>query len=217
MTTTLPVTPRDESTTADALRANGAVPAVVYGPKQEPIGITVDAKVFDKVRQAAGESTIVELTGLKESVEVLIKDIAFDPVKQRVTHVDFYAIERGKEMTTHVPLHFIGEAPVEKSGLGTVTKVHQDLTVTCRPSALPSHIDVDVSSLAAVEDKILVKDLALPKEVKVEAEADEPVAVVSVAKEEVEETPEAVDMDAIEVEQKGKEETADSAAEEKAA
>ena len=102
MTFTLSVTTRDEATTLNALRATGLVPAVVYGPKQEPLAITLSEKDFDKIRKEAGESTIVELKGLKDTVEVLIKDVEFNPVKQQVLHVDFYAIERGKDMTTHV-------------------------------------------------------------------------------------------------------------------
>ena len=205
MTITLPVTMRDKATTAKTLLANGSLPAVVYGPKQEPIPVTLDAKVFDKIRHDAGESTIVELTGLKETIEVLIKDLDFNPVKQQVMHVDFYAIERGKEMTTHITLNFVGDAPVEKSGAGSVTKVLQEVTVTCRPSSLPSHIDVDVSSLVNVEDKIFVNDLKVPEGVTVDTEGEDPVAVVSAARTEAEpESETTVDMEAIEVEQKGK-------------
>lgn len=205
MTIKLPVTVRDQAINLGALRENGNVPAVVYGPKQEAIQITLSGKEFDKVLKEAGESTIVELTGLKETAEVLIKDVDFNPVKNQVVHVDFYAIERGKEMTTHVPLEFVGEAPVEENKLGNVTKVLHEVTVTCLPKDLPSHIDVDLSVLATIEDKIHVSDLKLPAGVAVDMDADETVAVVSVAKEEVEEVSE-VDMDSIEVEKKGKEE-----------
>jgi len=208
MTITLPVTERDNATTVDKLRASGTVPAVVYGPKQEPIHITIDAKEFDKIRKEAGESTIVELTGLKEPVEVLIKEVEFNPVRQQVMHADFYAVERGKEMTVNVALEFVGEAPVEASREGTVTKVLHEVEVTCMPRNLPSHIEVDISSLVEVSDKVHVSDLEIPEGVKLETDPEDSVAVVSAAKEEVEEEEVAeVDMDAIEVEQKGKEET----------
>lgn len=203
MTITLAVTPRDESTTTESLRADGKVPAIIYGPKQEPAPVTIDAKELDRVIKTAGESTIIEVSGLKNQVEALIKDVDFSPVKQQVLHVDLYAIERGKEMTVNVPLHFVGEAPVEHARAGSVTKVLHEVEVTCRPSNLPSHIDVDISVLATVEDKIHISDLKVPAGVTIEAEPDETVAVVSVAKEESAETAE-LDMDAIEVEHKGK-------------
>jgi large subunit ribosomal protein L25 len=213
MTITLAVTARDESKSTDVIRKAGDVPAVVYGTKQEPISITLSGKEFDKVRKEAGESTIVELSGLDETIEVLIKDVAFHPVKQEVTHVDFYAFERGKDMTTTVPLEFIGEAPVEESKEGTVTKVLHEIEVTCRPSALPSHIDVDISGLVNVEDKIHISDLKAPEGVTIEGEPEDPVAVVSAAKQVSEDDEEAageIDMDAIEVEEKGKGESEDS-------
>jgi large subunit ribosomal protein L25 len=213
MTITLAVTARDESEKVEVMRKNGDVPAVVYGTKQVPIAITLSGKEFEKVRKEAGESTIVELSGLEEPIEVLIKSVDFHPVKQQVTHVDFYAFERGKDMTTTVPLEFIGEAPVEESKDGSVTKVLYEVEVTCRPSHLPSHIDVDISGLVHVEDKIHISDLKAPEGVVVEGDPEDPVVVVSAARQTTEEEDEAsteIDMDAIEVEEKGKGEEEES-------
>lgn len=206
MTISLAVTARDKSIKGEAIRQGGDVPAVVYGPKQTAIAITLPGKEFEKVRKEAGESTIIELTGLEEKLEVLMKDITFSPVKQTITHVDFYAIEKGKDITTDIALEFIGEAPVEDSKKGTVTKVLHEVEVTCKPNLLPSHIDVDISVLKTIEDKIHISDLIVAKGVHINAEADDVVAVVSAAREHTEDEDEAaeVDMDAIEVEAKGK-------------
>jgi len=215
MTISLAVTARDQSVKAEVIRLSGDVPAVVYGPKQEPIAITLPGKEFEKVRKEAGESTIIELTGLEDKIEVLMKDVAFSPVKQLVTHVDFYAIERGKDMTTDIALEFIGEAPIEASKKGMVTKVLYEVEVTCRPSVLPSHIDVDISVLTTLEGKIHISDLQVAKGVHINAEPDDVVAVVSAARTEVEtETePTEVDMTAIAVEEKGKTESAEDSKE----
>ncbi|MCA9360769.1 50S ribosomal protein L25 [Candidatus Nomurabacteria bacterium] len=207
MTITLAVTERDKKTTTDSLRANGKVPAVVYGPKQEPISIALEAAAFDKVRKEAGESTLVELSGLSKSIEVLIKGVDFNPLKQQVVHVDFYAVEKGKAITTHIKLEFIGEAPVEESKVGVLNKVLHEIEVTCKPVDLPNHIDVDLSTLVGLEDKILVKDLVIPSGVTVDTEGEDPIVVVSAARvttEDEDAATEAVDMDSIEVEQKGK-------------
>lgn len=205
MTTKLEVTKREAST--QTVREGGVIPGVVYGPKQEPISISVDKTVFEKTLHTAGESTIITLMGLAEEIEVLIHDVSFNAEKGGVEHVDFYAIERGKELTTNVALEFIGEAPVEKTG-AMVTKVLHELEVTCLPRALPSHIDVDISVLVDEDSQILVKDLIIGEGVTLTAEADEVVATVSAAREEEEESSEAVDMAAIEVVAKGKGEEA---------
>ena len=205
MTITLPVTLRDKTKSAKTLRANGEVPGVVYGPKQEPAIIKIDSKTLDKVLKEAGESTVIELAGLDKPIDVLVKDVSFDPVKQQLVHVDFYAMEKGKEMHVQVPLHFTGVAPIEEDGAGTVTKILHEVEVVCKPKDLPSHFDVDLSVLKSVEDKILISDLIVPAGVKIEEDLEESVAVVSEARqqEEVEESAE-IDMSAIEVEQKGK-------------
>lgn len=196
MTITLNVTKRE----AGAARAEGSVPGVVYGPKQEPLSFSVDAFTFEKTLREAGESTIITLTGLGEDIEVLVHDVAFNAKRGGVEHVDFYAIERGKELTTNVTLEFIGEAPAEKNG-ATVNRVLHDVEVTCRPSVLPSHIEVDLSVLVDEESQIRVADLTIPEGVKVENDVEDIVANVAAARaEEPEEAPEAVDMDAVAVE-----------------
>ncbi len=186
----------------EKLRQEGKLPAVVYGPKQEAVLITLDKGNFEKMLKEAGESTVINLAGLDEEIEVLVHDVAFNPAKGGVMHVDFYAIEKGKEITVHVPLEFVGEAPATKTG-GSLTKVLHEIEITCKPSALPQHIEVDVSGLDDFEKQIHVKDLVIPAGVKVGNDAEEVVALVQEVKEE--EEPEApVDMDAVEVEAKGK-------------
>ena len=204
MTTNLEVTKRTAS--ASAVRKEEQIPGVVYGPKQESISISIDKRLFEKTLHEAGESTIISLEGLGEAIEVLIHDVAFNAEKGGVEHVDFYAIERGKELTTNVALEFIGEAPVEKNG-ATVNKILHELEVTCRPSDLPSNIEVDISGLTEDTSEIRIADLAIPEGVTVENDAEEVVVNVFAARvAEPEPESETVDMDSVEVEGKGKEE-----------
>jgi len=205
MTTQLAVTPR--TTSGKAVRNEGLLPGVVYGPKQEPLMVAMPKIVFEKTLAEAGESTIITLTGLNEEVEVLIHDVSFNSARGGVEHVDFYAIERGKELTTSVVLEFIGEAPVEKEG-ATVNRALDMVEVTCRPSNLPSHIDVDVSGMQSVDDQIMVADLKAPEGVTINTDPEMPVAIISAARDVEAETAESeeVDMDAVEVEEKGKDE-----------
>jgi len=204
MTVQLNVTKREErGKKLAAMRAEDRVPAVVYGKKQEATAITLDRAELDKLFRDGEESTIITLSGIGDDIEALIHDVEFNPVKGGVQHVDFYAVERGKELTTEVSLEFEGEAPAIKLG-GSLTKVMHELEVTCRPSALPSHLTVDVSSLVDFDAQIKVKDIVLPEGVKTEVDPEEVVALVSEVKEEEETPVEQVDMDAIEVEEKGK-------------
>jgi large subunit ribosomal protein L25 len=195
------------------LRQNGGVPAVVYGPKEATVALTLDAKDFEKAFRAAGESSVLVLTGAGEDKEVLVHDISYDRLKGSVDHVDFYAVEKGKEVTVTVQLSFIGEAPATKLG-GSLTKALHEVEVTAKPAKLPHEIVVDVSVLNTFEDHIRVKDLNVPSDVKIENDPEEMVAVVSEVKDEPVEEPVAIDMSAIEVEGKGKEKTEDGEAKE---
>jgi len=182
-------------------RSPDSVPGVVYGPKQPSIALTIDVRAMAKVLVQAGESTIIVLKGLTEDLEVLIQEVTFNVERGGIEHVDFYAIESGKELTTNVALEFINEAPAEKMG-ATVNKVLHDIEVTCRPSDLPSHLDVDISVLVNEHSQIRVSDLKLPSGVKVENDPEDVVVNIVAAREE--EEIEEVDMTSVEVESKGK-------------
>jgi large subunit ribosomal protein L25 len=195
MTVTLPIKSRNKEDKAVKLNLKESIPGIIYGPKQEPISVVVNRKEFEKTFKTAGEATVISLQGLPSAVDVLVKDVTFAPIKGGIVHVDFYALEKGKEVVTHVPLHFTGEAPVTNLG-AVVNKVIQEVTVSCQAADLPSHIDVDLSLLTELEAKIKVGDLVAPKGVKIIESVD----VV----EEVAEEASAVDIADIPVEQKGK-------------
>lgn len=185
------------------LRTAGKLPAVVYGPKEESTPLSIDQVAFEKLFKQAGESSVIILNGLGTPKEVLVHEVAFDARRGGIVHVDFYAVEAGKEITVHIPLEFTGEAPAQKLG-GTLTKVLHEIEVTCLPSNLPQHIVVDISGLDDFEKQIHVKDLVIPKNVKLENDLEDVVALMQAVVEEAEAPVVAIDMDAIEVEKKGK-------------
>ncbi len=203
MTITLKATPRTETGKKTALlRAEGNLPAVMYGPKQAPTALTISKLDFDKVLKEAGESSVVTITGLDKSTDVMIHDVAFDPLKGGVVHVDFYAIEAGQKITVHVPLVFVGEAPALKLG-GTLTKVLHEIEVEAEATHLPKEIEVDLSTLENFESRIHVSDLKIPKGVEIKNAPEDMVALIQQVEEEKEEAP-VLDMSSIEVEKKGK-------------
>lgn len=179
MTITLPVQKRDMTVSTKAVRAQQHLPAVVYGPKQESESITMEKGVFEKLFKTAGESTIIQLTGLAKPIDVLVHSVDFSPTQGGILHVDFYAIEKGKAITTPVSIEFIGESEVEKKG-GLISKVLHEVEVTCMAEVLPAHITVDISVLTEVDQKIHISDLVVPKGVVIENNGEE-VVVMSTA------------------------------------
>ncbi len=206
---TLTATKRSKTDKLAVIRSKGMVPAVVYGAQVENTIVSVLSTDFIKVLKVAGEtSTIVlNITGEDtkvKKVDVLIHDVQVDPVKGFPVHVDFLAIDMNKPVEVTIPLEFIGLAKAEKDGLGTLVKVLHEVDIKALPKDLPHNIEVDVTSIATLEDVIHVKNIKLPNGVTLITEGEEVVALVAAAKEEKEEAP--VDLSAIEVEKRGKKE-----------
>lgn len=202
----LAVQKRDTTKSPNTLRREGSLPGVVYGRSQEATPITIDRKTFEKLFHQAGESTVITLKGLDGDKQALIHEVDTDAVTGAAIHADFYAIEKGQKVTVSVPLQFDGTPPAVKDLGGILTKVMHELEIEVDPTELPQAIHVDVSKLATLEDQIKVSDLTLPASAKISVDADEVVAMISVAEEEPVEAPVA-DISEIEIsEDRGKKE-----------
>jgi len=204
---TLKALKRDTKIKPKMLRKEGKLPAVFYGRKEVSTPISVSQSDFIKVLREAGESSVVALLYPEKELNVLIHDVAYDPVRDEPIHVDFYVVEADKPVEVGVALEFIGVAPAEKELGGTVVKVLHELQIEGLPKDLPQNLEVDVSSLETLESQITAKDISLPQGITLITSPDEVVAAVSVAKEEEEEKPEEeFDASQVEVEAKGKKE-----------
>lgn len=186
-------------------RKQGKLPAVFYGKGKETISLFVDLKEFGKIWKKAGETTIVELKkNGKKMADVLIHDIAVDPVSDIPVHVDFYAVEMDKPIKAKIPLVFEGTAPAVKELGGMLVKVMHEVEVEALPNNLPHEIKIDLSKLVAIGDHIIVKDIEISATVKIISGLEEVIVLSEIPKEEVEQP--TITIDQIEVEKKGKKE-----------
>jgi len=168
------------------LRKEGFIPGVLYGRKVKSTPIVFGYKEFEKVYAEAGESSLISLNiensesneVTKENV-VLIRDPIVHPLARTFVHVDFYQVPMDEEITIAIPLVFENEAPAVKNEGAVLVRNIYELEVRALPKDLPREISVDVSRLGHTNDSILVKDLAVPQGVAVEAEEDTVVAFVS--------------------------------------
>lgn len=201
---TLATSPRATtgSDATHALRKEGRVPAVVYGAKQEAIPVSVSLAEIEAVLRKGGETSVIELTGLDKPLQVLIHDLDRNPTSGAPYHIDFYAVVKGAKVTMTVPLSFVGESDAVRMGANLV-KVMHEVEVEAAADKLPHEIEVDIAALAQVGDQIHVSALKAPSGVTFVTDGEEVVAIAQEPAGEEVEGP-ALDMDAIEVEQKGK-------------
>jgi large subunit ribosomal protein L25 len=146
------------------LRRQNRVPAVIYGNKQEPELIHVEEKALVKLLMTGHFSNSVveiELGGKKQIT--IPKDVAFHPVSDRPTHVDFLRIVKGAKVDVEVPVIFVNEdaSPGLKRG-GVLNIVRHELELICENDKIPNDIQIDVAGFD-VGDSIHISHVKLPK------------------------------------------------------
>lgn len=129
------------------LRREEKVPAIIYGGHVKPLMITVNAKKMDAVLHSGEKMMrIVTSDSAVEDKTVLLKDVQFDPITQKILHVDFDEVAMDEEIHIKVPLELKGPAMAEKLG-GVVNQSMYDVLVACLPANLPEKIVVDITAM----------------------------------------------------------------------
>ncbi len=162
-----------------AVRRAGNIPAVLYGRGIEPQHVEVEYRKFQKLFSESGYTTMITLSVEgKDNRPVFIRDVQFHPLKNTITHIDFYQVRMDEAIRANVPIRFVGESPAVKDLAGTFVRSIDELEVEALPQDLPHDIEVDISSLVDFESVIHVKDIALPKGVTTDRDGEEVVALV---------------------------------------
>ena len=199
---TLAVTTRTvlKKTANKNLRKEGKIPAVVYGHGVLK-NIAVSEREFEKKYHKVSENTIITLLENKKAIcDVLLKDYQEDLTTQKIQHIDFYEVEKGSLLKTHVPIIITGSSIGVKAG-GLLEQITHDIEVECIPKNIPEKIEVDVEKLE-IGQTIHLKDLQKFKDVKYMASDELVIVHVIHAKTVAAETPETEEDEEVE-EQKG--------------
>ncbi len=164
------------------LRREGKIPAVIYGHKT-PKTISVDQKEFRQKFNNSSSSTILTLKVGKKKYEVLVKDFQEDLLKDIITHIDFFELERGKVLRTKVPVRIEGAAKGVREGGLLEQRIHE-LEIECLPKDIPEFIVVNIDDLV-IGEAIHVGDLEISSQVKVLNIPEQTVISITNVKEEV--------------------------------
>ena len=164
---------------ARRLRANGRIPAVLYGSeKGKAVEISVDPKVLSRILHSeSGVNTLIGLHLDGGDTRVLVKEYQLDPIGHKLLHADFYQVAMDKTLTLTVPIVLKGEARGVKQQGGIVDFVNREIEVEVLPADIPEHIDIDISELM-LHQGIRVRDL--PQDAKWKAISDAEMMIVHV-------------------------------------
>src|SRR4051812_39610547 len=154
---------------ARRLRARGRIPAIIYGHKQAPVPISLSR---DSVWEMIKKSTHLAELHLGGTTEMaLVREVQWDYLGKEIIHLDFARVSADESIETEVRLELRGTAPGTAEG-GVLEQLVHTLRVTCRASAIPDSIRIDVSNLH-LDQALHVRDLAsLPEGVTIDADPD---------------------------------------------
>lgn len=183
---TLDAQPRGTGTrNARAIRREGRVPCVLYGPHVEPVHFQVPVlSLYPLIYTTETHRVTVQVDG--DQWDCILKEMEYHPVTDQPIHADFQVLQKGEKITLTVPVRFHGTPVGQADEGGDVQYAVHDLEVTCLPDDIPSYIDVDISALH-IGDSIHVSDLDVPN---VEFSAEPEQTLVTVVPPRLEEEPE---------------------------
>jgi large subunit ribosomal protein L25 len=160
-------------------RAEGLVPAIVYGPHLEkPIAIAVDP---EKVRAAIATpkklNTVIGLAIDGKEHMVLLKDYQLDPVTRDLLHADFIEVKENDQVRVKIPLTLTGKAIGVTEG-GILSQMRRELEVWALPAAIPQSIEIDVTPLK-IAQALHINEVKLPEGITVKTQVNYTIAVVT--------------------------------------
>ncbi len=155
------------SNAARRLRAQGFVPAVLYGEAMDSAPLVLSKKdIVQIMRLESGENTIFKVAVDADAYDVMIKELQVDPSNDELLHVDLIRISMDKPIRVTVPVVHRGEPVGVKTEGGFVDFVTREVEVECLPRDIPESLTIDISELH-INQAFKVQALAVPAGVKV--------------------------------------------------
>ncbi|MBM4177574.1 50S ribosomal protein L25, partial [Candidatus Gribaldobacteria bacterium] len=149
-------------------RKGGLIPAVLYGEGLKNINLFVSEKPFLNLFQQIGETSTFNLEVEDKKYQALIRQIDKNPLNEKIIHLDFFHPSLKKKITADAPLVFKGESVAVKDLGGILEKELTFLKVKGLVKDIPRAIEVDISNLKNLEDKIIISDLSIPSGITIE-------------------------------------------------
>ncbi|MDQ6978934.1 MAG: 50S ribosomal protein L25/general stress protein Ctc [Mariprofundaceae bacterium] len=167
------------------LRRAGRLPAIIYGGGKSDLPITLNMNEASKslnVEQFHTSILTIIVAGSKDEEKVLLKDAQWNPVRDTISHLDFFRVKGSDVIEIEIPIVAINaeKAPGVIEG-GQIEVVRHALEVSCRADAIPENIVVDCAALQ-MGDTIHVEDLTLPEGVEAPHEVNFTILNLAVVK-----------------------------------
>ena len=142
------------------LRSNGFIPAIVYGLNFDNINISVPFKEFREIIYDYGTSCIFKLKLDNDEIPTIVKEIQRDYLGADIIHIDFYRIQKEREIEMALPLVHIG-IPIGETDGGILEQHVYNIKIKSLPENIPLRVEVDVSNMK-IGDNLTLGNIKLP-------------------------------------------------------
>ena len=148
------------------LRANGLIPAILYGGKDPNKNISISKKEISSIINSdtfLSKVLEIEVDGKKE--KVIPRDVTYHVVSEEPMHIDFMRIVSGKKIILEIPVKFINhpDSPGLKKG-GVLNIVRRKVELKCPAENIPDEIIVDLTG-TDIGTSIKISSVKLPENI----------------------------------------------------
>jgi large subunit ribosomal protein L25 len=180
----LAIEPRSKTGTtgAQGLRAEGKIPAVIYGHGTAPEHVAIDAHVFEELLHHGGRTGMITLTGgAGKSETALVREIQRHPVSHKVLHADLLRVSANEAVSAERPIVTVGVARGVKDSGGVMDVITHALEIEGPANQIPEHLEVDVTELG-LNEHITAGDVKLPAGFRLLTPADQTVVAIEASR-----------------------------------
>jgi len=167
------------SNAARRLRAQGFIPAVLYGESMESRPLVLSKKdIIQILRLESGENTIFKVAVDADLYDAMIKDLQVDPSTDELLHADLIRISMDKPVRVTVPVIHRGEPVGVKTEGGFIDFVTREVEVECLPRDIPEGLPIDISELH-INQSFKTENMAVPAGVRLITEPGTVLVLIS--------------------------------------
>ena len=163
METTLQATIREpgKKGTARSIRREGLMPAVMYGPDNDPVSITVSPDALERIFTKTGDrNTVIQIEVDGKTHPTLVKQVQRHPVKRNLVHVDFYRLSKKRKVEVMVPVVGVGRPAGAILG-GRLRLIRRTVRARCDFDKIPANFSVDITPMN-IGDMVKASEIPTP-------------------------------------------------------
>ena len=150
-----------------SLRADGLIPSVVYGGKEQ-ILLASEYVPTEKVLLAAGYHSPIDLMIDGKKQLAVVRDVHIDPVTRKIINIEFQAISAREAVVATTPVIIVGfeESEASKTYHFALNQSLDEIDVKAKPVDLPKELEINASGMESIDDKLKLSDIKLPENVE---------------------------------------------------